>query len=65
MPTYRVSTWDPGDAPDDWDWTVVATGLSRWQLRGALRELYGRGYGEASILVQREQARAAGGKGER
>lgn len=57
MPTYRLSTYDPGDTPEDeWGWTVRETGLTRWQLRGAIREYRGWGYSDdCSILVEREE----------
>jgi hypothetical protein len=55
-PTYRLSTYDPGDDEDaDWGWTVRVSGLGLWGLRAALRDFRGRGYeDDVSILVERE-----------
>jgi hypothetical protein len=59
MNTYRISTHDPGDEfPDGWGWTVRMAGLPLWALRGAIREMRGRGYDDdVSILVEREDDR--------
>lgn len=55
MPTYTVSTYDTGDTPDDdWAWTVIATGVTKWGLRAILRTLYGQSYDVNSIAVDRE-----------
>jgi hypothetical protein len=54
MNRYTVSTRDPGDTPDeDWAWVPFASTASPWGLRLILRELYGFGYGDLSVLVQR------------
>lgn len=57
MPSYRVSTYDVGDTPDDpWRWSVIARNVTKWGLRAVLRTLYGRGYDrDLSILVAREE----------
>jgi hypothetical protein len=53
--TYRVSTWDPGDGPEeDFSWNPRFQGLTKWGLRAALRELYGMSYSSVSVLVERE-----------
>lgn len=49
MTTYRISTW-----VCDEDWEVYATGLSKWQLRTVLRDLYSQGYTQCSLLVKSE-----------
>lgn len=48
--TYRVSTWDH----DIDDWSPDYTGLTKWQLRDALRQLYYSGFTQASIQVHAE-----------
>lgn len=55
-PTYRLSTYDPGDTPEAaWSWRVQLTGLPRWGLRAAIRWARGQGYEtDTSILVERE-----------
>lgn len=55
MSTYRVSAYDPPDEPEESGWRVVAEGLSLWQIRGPIRELFAQGYDwDLSILVERE-----------
>lgn len=56
MKTYRISTYDPGDTPDEeWGWTVHRSGLPLMGLRAAIRELRGFGYeDDTSILVEEE-----------
>lgn len=55
MPTYTVSTYDMNDCPGkDGKWTEVAEGVTKWGLRPILRELYGQGYSNVSIAVDRE-----------
>jgi hypothetical protein len=55
-PTYRISTWDPGDSPgDDWGWNLRHAGLTRWQLRAAMQDVRDLGYIEDhSVLIERE-----------
>jgi len=47
--TYRISTW-----VFDEDWEVYRTGLSKWEVRTVLRDLYSQGYTQCSILVRAE-----------
>lgn len=48
--TYTVSTWDI----DEDDWQAEYRGLSKWQIRDALRELYGCGWTPITIQVKAE-----------
>ena len=48
--TYRVSTWD--HEADDWE--VEYEGLSLWEVRLALRNLYGCGWTQMSMQVKAE-----------
>lgn len=52
--TYSVSTYDPGDTPeDDWAWTVRAKRLSGRAVVEAIRELRAEGYeDDTSIYVE-------------
>lgn len=53
--TYRISTRDPGDTPDDeWTWNPRYVGLSLWGLRDAIRTIRGMGYDPVSYLVEAE-----------
>lgn len=57
--TYRVSTRDTGDTPEDeFFWNLRFEGLTKWGLRAALRELYGMSYSSVSVLVERESPRS-------
>jgi hypothetical protein len=57
--TYRVSTRDTGDTPEDeFFWNLRFEGLAKWALRPALRELYGMGYPDVSVLVEKESPRS-------
>lgn len=58
LTTYRVSTYDPGDEPDDdWGWTVRWSGLPAWMIRAAVRQALSMGYErQVSILVEREDS---------
>lgn len=55
-PTYRISTYDPGDGfYDDFEWNVRASGLPLMRLRRWLTALWRCGYDtQSSILVERE-----------
>lgn len=48
--TYTVSTWDH----EADDWCAEKTGLTKWQIRTALRELYCYGWTPISIQVKAE-----------
>lgn len=48
--TYSVRTWDH----EEDDWQVEFSGLTKWQIRSALRELYGCGWTDLSIQVKAE-----------
>lgn len=50
MTTYRISVRDH----ETDDWGPVHTGLTQWQLRPALRELYRWGYTQMSLQVKAE-----------
>lgn len=54
--TYRLSTRDPGDTPDEeWFWNRRHSGLSLFALRNAIRAARDLGYDDdVSILVERE-----------
>lgn len=53
-PRYEVSTWDPDMTPDgDSGWNLRWSGLTRWELRAAIREARSEGYSHPSILVER------------
>jgi hypothetical protein len=53
--TYSLSTWDPGETPeDDFGWTERFAGLSKWDLREAIRWAVQMGYSSVSYLVERE-----------
>jgi hypothetical protein len=58
---YLVCTRDPGETPqDDWSWNPFASALSPWGVRLVVRILYGWGYSDLSVLVERlEVARGA------
>lgn len=61
MPKYIVCKWDPIDEPHeetenakigDFRWFEFASSVTKWGLRTIIRELFGRGYSDVSILVE-------------
>ena len=47
--TYSVSTWELEDG-----WELFRSGLSKWEIRPVLRELYSWGYTQISMQVKAE-----------
>ena len=55
-PMYAISTWDPGDGPDDdFGWVERARAATLWALRDSIREVR-RYYAECSYLIERVAA---------
>lgn len=58
-PTYSVSTWDH----ETERWEGEYAGLSKWGLRGVIRELRSYGYSHVSVLIECDDiARWLGGR---
>jgi hypothetical protein len=55
MPTYRISVWDSELCDGQGGWEERYSGLPKWGIRVALRELATEGWVEDfSMLVERE-----------
>jgi len=53
--TYRVSTSNMPVEDGEDDWRLYQQGITKWQLRKVLRQLFSDGWDWVSVLVEREQ----------
>jgi len=51
LSTYSVSTWDH----DREGWDIRYPGVTKWEIRRCLRQLYSESWDNVSILVQRNE----------